>query len=307
MVLRRNEKYHGRFTGNLENVEIQFSHFEDTGKLGTYEDNELDVLYSPYHQGGIDWLASRYPGEYIAAPLLTTFSFCFDTTQLHLSDPRVRRAVAMSTDKVGVWKTILSSRVENIIPASGGFVPLGMPGHSPGISLAFNPQEAKKLLADAGYPEGRDFPTIEVAFIYQSEEINRRIERIWSSQWKEILGIESKWEFLDFESFLKRVQTDRPMVGSFSWAADYPDPDNFLRVGLPKFMGWRHEMFEALIERSRKCLDQNERLSMLREADKILMEEAPTIPLFYWGSSYLVKPWVRRYFPSWKDIIIDPH
>ena len=97
------------------------------------------------------------------------------------------------------------------------------------------------------------------------------------------------------------------MMSSYNWGADYPDPDNFLRLGLPKWTGWQNDAFEALIEKSRRSMDQNERLTLLREADKILMEEAPIIPLIYVGGAFLVKPWVRRYFPAWKYIIIDPH
>ncbi len=97
------------------------------------------------------------------------------------------------------------------------------------------------------------------------------------------------------------------MMFGWLWGADYLDPDNFLRLGLPKDTGWQHDAFEALIERSRRSMDQNERLTLLREADNILMEEAPIIPRFYVGDLDLVKPWVRRFFPSWKYIIIDPH
>ena len=97
------------------------------------------------------------------------------------------------------------------------------------------------------------------------------------------------------------------MMMSYNWGADYPDPDNFLRLGLPKQTGWQNDAFEALIEKSRRSMDQNERLTLLREADKILMEEAPIIPFVYIGGGDLVKPWVRRYFPAWKDVIIDLH
>ena len=97
------------------------------------------------------------------------------------------------------------------------------------------------------------------------------------------------------------------MMSFYNWGADYPDPDNFLRLGLPKRTGWQNDVFETLIEKSRRIMDQNERLTLLWEADKILMEEALIIPLFYIGGADLVEPWVRRYFPAWKYIILEPH
>ncbi|NOR88723.1 MAG: hypothetical protein GQ524_00565, partial [Anaerolineales bacterium] len=308
MVLTRNEDFRGRFSGNLKRVEIKFSHFGDVGNLEAYEAEELDVIdVRILFWGEMNWLASRFSGEFVAAPFLITLCLGFDTTRPPFNDSRVRKALAMASDRVGGWKAIRSGVGHNTLPATGGFVPPGIPGHSPNISMAHNPQEAKKLLADAGYPEGRDFPVIEVIHWNLNEVHNSRIERTWSSQWKEILGIESKWEFLEWKSYLKRVETNRPLMFSTMWKADYPDPDNFLRLGLPKWMGWKHDAFESLIENSRRSMDQNERLTLLREADKILMEEAPIIPLFYLGQLDLVKPWVRRFFPSWKNVIIDPH
>jgi oligopeptide transport system substrate-binding protein len=306
MVLARNEDYHGRFAGNLKRVEIQFGHFSDIGNLEAYEADELDVLNVGVFLSTEDWLESRFSGEFAVKPIQQTAGLGLDTTRPPFNDSKVRQALAMSMDNVGGWKAIHQD-ARTILPATGGFVPPGIPGHSPDISMAYNPQAAKKLLADAGYPEGRDFPIIEVIFPYLSEELNSRIERTWSSQWKEILGVESKWEFLKWRSLMKRIRTKRPMMFSWGWDADYPDPDNFLRLGLPKHTGWQHDGFDALIEKSRRSMDQKERLTLLREADKILMEEAPIIPLSYIGQIDLVKPWVRRFFPSWKDVIIDPH
>jgi len=307
MVLTRNEDYSGRFTGNLKRVEIQFGPGSDFGRVEAYEADELDVIYVGAFLGEKDGLLSRFYGEIVTSPFKNTECLCIDTTRSPFNDSRVRKAIAMATNRVGGWKAIERMEGHNTLPATGGFVPPSIPGHSPGISTVFNPQEAKRLLADAGYPEGKDFPIIDVIYLDLAEGLNSRIERTFSSQWKEILGIESKWEFLEWRSFPKRLQTNRPMMSFYNWGADYPDPDNFLRLGLPKWTGWQHDAFDTLIEKSRRSMDQNERLTLLREADKILMEEALIIPLLYIGGVYLVKPWVRRYFPAWKYIIIEPH
>ncbi|NIS81188.1 MAG: hypothetical protein GTO14_13505 [Anaerolineales bacterium] len=308
MVLTRNEGFHGRFAGNLKRVEIQFHHHGDIGIEEAYEAEELDVLGTGIlFLVGMDWLLSRFSGEFVPQSYETTYFLSFDITRPPFNDSRVRKAIALAMDRVAGWKATEIGTGQITTPATGGFVPPGLPGHSPGISMPFNPQEAKKLLAEAGYPEGKDFPILEVYHWSLSEENNSRIERTWSSQWKEILGIESKWEFVDYISYYKRVQNDRPMMFCNGWGADYPDPDNFLRLGLPKTSGWNHDAFKALVERSRRCMDQGERLTLLREADKILMEEVPIIPINYVGGDFLAKPWVRRFFPSWKNIILDSH
>ena len=95
--------------------------------------------------------------------------------------------------------------------------------------------------------------------------------------------------------------------------ADYPDPDNFLRTSEWTSLGWQNETFNNLVESARRVSDQAERMSMYRQADKILIEEAAVLPLIYGRYLVLVKPWVRRFPISpikgtfWKDVIIEPH
>jgi len=99
-----------------------------------------------------------------------------------------------------------------------------------------------------------------------------------------------------------------------AWIADYPDPDNFLRVCLDRFMGTRwHAAFHELIERARQTYNQSERIALYQQADRLLIEEAVVLPLVYGRYSFFLKPWVRR-FPTCpivsdfsKDIVIEPH
>jgi ABC-type oligopeptide transport system substrate-binding subunit len=98
-----------------------------------------------------------------------------------------------------------------------------------------------------------------------------------------------------------------------SWMADYPDPDSFLRVAVRRHTSWRCEVYDQLIERARRCLDQADRTKLYKQADRVLMEEAPIVPLCYEQGALLVKPWVRK-LPfsaglsfSWKNAMIDAH
>jgi ABC-type oligopeptide transport system substrate-binding subunit len=99
-----------------------------------------------------------------------------------------------------------------------------------------------------------------------------------------------------------------------AWGADFPDPDNFLRLAeFRTTSGWRNETYERLVQQARELMDQTGRLTLYRQAEDILVEEAPIIPLHYGRSSRLIKPWVRRFptspLKSWyfKDVVIEPH
>ena len=99
-----------------------------------------------------------------------------------------------------------------------------------------------------------------------------------------------------------------------AWVADYPDPDNFLRVNsIRGETGWQNQAYDRLIEEARQLTDQGERMRLYQAADRILVEEAVVVPLLYFRSHMLLKPWVKRYPTSadsqwiWKDVIIEPH
>jgi oligopeptide transport system substrate-binding protein len=99
-----------------------------------------------------------------------------------------------------------------------------------------------------------------------------------------------------------------------AWQANYPDPDDFLRGGLRwAGMGWRCEAYDELVEKARRVMDQGERMKLYRQAERILVEEAPVMSWCHIRWSLLVKPWVKRYPVSpmqqwfWKDVIIEPH
>ena len=98
------------------------------------------------------------------------------------------------------------------------------------------------------------------------------------------------------------------------WAADYPDPDGFLRTAMWKNLtGWQNKAYEGLVEDARRVMVQDDRMRMYQQADVILVKEAPILPLFYGRFHLLVKPWVRKYPTApiktwfWKDVIIEPH
>jgi oligopeptide transport system substrate-binding protein len=187
-----------------------------------------------------------------------------------------------------------------------------MPGHSPGIGLPYDPERARLLLAEAGYPGGRGFPELEV--LSADTPLAVSVAEDLRTRWLHNLGVEITPKQLDWGELLDRLLRESPHIWLMGWSADYPDPDNFLRVGEWRLTGgWRNELYDRLIEGARRVTDQNERISMYQQAEPILVEEAPIIPLYHIRWHLLVQPWVKRHPMSpvkvwfWKDVIIEPH
>ncbi len=307
MALVRNPDYHGRFRGNVQRVEPSFC-VDPSAQLELYEADGLDVLrlfgLSPLE---MDRARQRQAGEYVSTPWLTTFYVGFDVSRPPFSDPRVRRAFVLATDREALADVVMKG---SAFPATGGFVPPGMPGHSAGIGLPYDPEQGQKLLAEAGYPDGYGFPVVDAL-------ASRKFEP-WCEylrvQWQENLGVEITWETMEAGMLLDRLDREPSHISLGGWLADYPDPDNFLRASsVRRHTRWQNEAYDRLVEEARRVTDQGERMKLYRQADRILVEEAPIMPLIYGRLNMLVKPWVRKYPTSaltgwfWKDVVIEPH
>jgi ABC-type oligopeptide transport system substrate-binding subunit/DNA-binding SARP family transcriptional activator len=305
----RNSDYHGRFTGNVERVELYDFLRDRPAALELYEADGLDI-FEPHGlpQAEVERARQQHAGDYVSVPMLSTFYGMFDVSRPPFDDPRVRRAFVHASDRETLADIVMRGYE---LPATGGFVPPGMPGHSAGIAQPYDPDLARQLLADAGYPGGRGLPAVVLVPYTRLIPNSKYLE----AQWREILGAEIvQW---------KEDDRPPPHVVLEGWGADYPDPDVFLRVALQSAQyswqtlhnrnWWQNDTYDRLIERARRIPDQAERMKLYARAERILLDEAAIMPLSYERGHILVKPWVSKYPTSainlhfWKDVVIEPH
>jgi ABC-type oligopeptide transport system substrate-binding subunit len=220
----------------------------------------------------------------------------------------VRRAFVLAADRQ-TWTHDLLGKSSS--PATGGFIPPDMPGHSAGIGLPYDPAEARRLLAEAGYPGGQDFPVVDWLIMTNLAPLADYLE----AEWRTNLGIRMRRKTEAVTTYSERMHAERPHLLLVHWVADYPDPDNFLRVAVNEYLPeWRNETYAAWIERAGRLTDQRQRIKLYQQADRILIEEAVLVPLLY-GKRWrmLVKPWVKQFtlsagsVPSWKDVVVQRH
>jgi ABC-type oligopeptide transport system substrate-binding subunit len=270
-----------------------------------------------YDAGGLDicWLSppelsyvrQRFAEEYFSEPWSATRFVGFNVNRPPFDDPRVRQAFAMAIDREHLAGVILGGYS---YPATGGLVPPGMPGHSPGIELTFDPEQARTQLAATGFPNGQPFPDVRAMTSPWSALLSEGLKM----QWQKNLGVEIAWETPRPEAILDELENEPAHLYCLGWAACYPDPDSFLRA-CPHLhqLGWRNERYDRQLEHARRAADSGERMRSYEKADQILIEDAGITPLTYERRHRLVKPWVTR-FPSsatipwfWKEVIIEPH
>jgi oligopeptide transport system substrate-binding protein len=309
VTLARNRGHYGEAhtQGNVEQVEL-LPLTSVSERLAAYDAGALDILGISFFPPEERARAQRtHPGEAIARPILETCYLVFDVTRPPFDDARVRRALALATDREALVDEALEG---DAVAAMGGLLPQGMPGHSPDIGPPHDPEAAQRLLAEAGYPDGAGFPAVRALGF---AAIAPRATFL-QTQWRQILSIDVAWETPDWTSFLEGMGKEIYGLTAYLWVADYPDPDAFLHLSrAATWANWHNEAFEGLVENARRTLDQEERVELYRRAERLLMAEAPILPLTYEMEHLLIKPWVNRYptAPSravfWQDVVIEDH
>ncbi len=309
MVLVRYGQYHRGVSGNVQQVDLTLN-MDPSVELRMYEANDLDIGYlwelSPVE---MDSARQLHAGEYMSGPSLATWLVKFKVSSPPFDDVRVRRAFVLATDRDTLAGVDMRG---HFFPATGGVIPPGMPAHSAGIGLPHDVEGARRLLAEAGYPQGRDFPQV-VFLAPPSPAIQQAIGQL-QAQWREKLDVGISVDARDWTSYFDRHHKEQAHLFFNSFMARYPDPDHCLRqLSGEQRTAWQDGVYAELLERARRAMDQETRITLYRQADRILIEEAPVIPIGYGRQHLLVKPWVSKVPTSaikcffWKDVVIEPH
>ncbi len=294
LVLSKNPFYHGRFPGNAERVECPI--FTDFGPvLEAYAADALDAISMiTADPGTIARARAAHGRELVYIPQPSTYHLVFRADRPPFDDVRVRQAFVHAVDRDTLAREAWGGQY---LPGTGGFVPPGMPGHSTGIGLAYDPERARGLLAQAGYPGGQDFP--RVTWLYSGgSPAEPPVVPFLRKAWRKNLGLSLEAQSVEWEAFIERRDRDPAHLALWGWLADYPDPDALLRVLFHSTEGinpprWHNARFDALVEEAACVADQTRRMELYREADRILVaEKAVIMPLGYARGRILVKPWV---------------
>ena len=196
-----------------------------------------------------------------------------------------------------------------VSPATGGYIPLGMPGHRPDTALPYDPERAGQLLAEAGYPGGAGLPRLKAIAYKGYIHYLELFEQFWSQG----LGLKIEWEFLDWQEYLAQQDTGEVDLFVEGVLAETPNPDSLMDDAWIPSDYWTGETFWSLVAEAKSEMDPAKRLTIYNQIEERLLQEIPFFPLHYMQYHYLKKPWVHNYRPEvifldgWKDVIIEPH
>lgn len=228
------------------------------------------------------------------APYLGTYFYRINTRVPHLQDKRVRRALAMTIDRETIANSILKG---GQIPAYA-FTPPGTMGYYPESDLRFDPETARQLLTEAGYPSGDGFPATEI--LYNTSEGHRKIAVAIQQMWKKHLNIDIKLLNQEWKVYLDSETAGNYEISRAGWIGDYVDPNSFLDMllcnGGNNRTGWCNTEYDRLIADVAPTVKTHaERLAVFGRAEKLLIDELPVIPIYTYTSVNLVNPSVKNY------------
>ncbi len=234
-------------------------------------------------------------------PYMGTYFYRINTENETLSDVRVRKALAYAIDR-----QLLVDKVTQCgqIPAYS-FTPPGSNGYQPSTEIPYDPVLAKQLLAEAGYSSDNPFPKLEILF--NTNEGHRKVALAIQQMWQNELGIEVELVNQDWKVYLSREMVGDFQISRAGWIGDYEDPNTFLDLMRPNRgnnkTGWENMDFDALVEEANTINDQEKRYELLNEAEKILIDNMPIIPLYTYVRVYQLSSDVKGFNPH----ILDHH
>ncbi|MBI2468252.1 MAG: ABC transporter substrate-binding protein [Candidatus Rokubacteria bacterium] len=229
-------------------------------------------------------------------PILGTYALRFTMTQTPFKDnKKLRQALNYAIDKEAIARVLLEG---SVVPARG-VLPPGMPGHNPElVGYPHDRARARQLLAEAGHPDGRGLPPITLH--YNTSPLHRRVAELVQAQLREV-GLAIQLARLDWAAYIKLVDDGGTQWHRMGWIADYPDPENFLTVlfhtrniGPPgNTSRFSYPEVDRLFDEADRLPAGPARLAKYREAEKLIVEEAPWVFVYWYTSRLLQKPWVR--------------
>ena len=288
---------------------------DNTTIMNLYKAGDIDAMLN--HSVPAPWLSEIAPmKDFMDGPEAAIEFYLLNTTQGPTKDLRVRKALNMAIDKRALadWRHV---KPLTALTPEGIF-----PGYPQPKGDVFDPQKAKRLLADAGYRDSagnfdpKKFPVDQVELTANPAGANLQVAEFVQAQWKQNLGITIAIKMMEFKTFLvAQSKLEYKGIARSGWVADYMDPFNFLWLYYTPTgnngTGWWDKRYADLLDEANQQVDHQKRYELLARAEAMALEAQPVIPLTTNATRWMKKPYVKGMYPNpqtlhaWKFVYIE--
>ncbi len=300
ILFEKNENYYG--AADLKAEKIKFHLMDDANAIyAGFQSGELDFIEN-VPQDEVKGLIDS--GDMILGDYIGTYYVCFQTEKKPFDDPRVRKAFSLVIDRNHMVEKITGS---GEIPAAG-YVPAGIYDAAGAGSDDFrtvggdyysikaedyekNCEEARALLAEAGYPEGKDFPIVE--YLYNTDDKHKAIAEALQDVWQKELGVKVTLQNQEWNVFLQERKDGNYSIARNGWIADYNDPMSFIDMwitdGGNNDAQYKNPAYDKIIKEAKATSDPEKRMSLMHQAEDILVgEEHVVAPIYFYTQPYMI-------------------
>jgi oligopeptide transport system substrate-binding protein len=233
------------------------------------------------------------------SPALGVYMYVLNVTRKPLDDPKVRLALNLAVDRESLVRNVLRG---NQLAASG-YVPPGIRDYPIDHQIVYDPDRARQMLAQAGYPGGHGFPKLDI--LINTSESHRTIAEAIQQMWRAELNIDIGIRNQEWKVYLDSLNRKRYEIARSGWYG-LPDPAFFLKswtAGNPNNpSGWGNTKYDSLLHESDQTGDLDKRIAFLHQAEELFLSESAVIPIYWYTSCYLLHPSVLGWYPNATDV-----
>lgn len=336
VILVRNPNYYGKDSlGNqlpfLDSIKISYIDNKNE-ELGLFQEGRLDFVWG-LNADAVKTFVPQVIQDFTAKPPkyvlyhsseLVTQMYVFNTTRPPFDDVRVRQAFSYAVDRKYIVDEVLAGEAYG--PGINGICPPALPGYKASEISGYEKigntdaetkenkvkerELAKKLLAEAGYPNGKDFPTIKL-ILNSGGARNTRVAEAISNQLREVLNVNVEFAAVSFQQKLNDEKYARSDMYRSAWVADYPSAETFLSLfygadvpdstsqpSFPNTSRYRNAKFDSLFVAAREAKTIEEANKLYKQAEEVMMLDAPAMILWYDENYRLAQSRVRNFWAN---------
>ena len=297
--LVKNDQYYDKDKVKLAGIHFDIIEDQNTS-WQRYEGGEYDFMVSPPNTI-VNKLKQAKDEQLTIGDDLGTYYFALNVKEKPLNNVKVRQALSLAIDRKSIVENITQG---GQVPAEG-IVPFGLLDDQDkdfrddqGNLVKEDVEEAKKLLDEGLAEEGMTKADLNgKVIVYNTDESHKKIAQAVQEMWNSKLGISVNLENMEFQTLIDRRRQGDYFISRAGWMGDYADPmtmlDLFMTGNPQNDPKWSNAKFDELLKKAKTETDQKVRMDSMKEAEKIMMEEMPVIPIYFYTQPYVTKPNVK--------------
>lgn len=337
IIVEKDPTYWDAAMVRLDRIEF-YPMEEATTMMNLYKAGEVDAMYNHTPPAAWNDVIRQYKDEYLNFPEVAIEYYTVNVRKPPMDNVKVRKAFALAIDREALakfrktTKPLVDFSPEGIFPkyeearTKVYTEELAKVGSSleQWKARVFDPEKARQLLTEAGYPVIKSgngytcpsFPFSEVDLTYNTAESNKAAAEFIQAQWKQNLGITVPLKNMEWKTFLNvRKELQYNGMARAGWVGDYMDPFTFLNLFYSEnndsSTGWFNPKFDKMLDDANKELDPMKRFELLAQAEFFMMQDQPVLPLQTQATNWIKKPYVKGLYPNpgtlhpWKFVYIE--